>query len=63
MREGDRLRERMTAAGVELPHEMVDLVVAAAGPMITALEDLVALAPADVEPFTPARRLPDDAAG
>ncbi len=52
----------MTAVGVDLPAEIVDLVIAAGGATITALDDVVAHAPADVEPFVPARRLPDDAA-
>jgi len=63
MREAEDLRQRMIAAGVDLPAEIIDMVVIAAGPMVTSLEDLVALAPEGIEPFTPARRLPDDAAG
>ncbi len=59
----ERLRERMAAAGVELPAELVDLIVMAAGPMITSLDALLALDLGDLEPFSPARRLPDDAAG
>ncbi len=63
MREAEGLRQRMIAAGVDLPAELVDVVVMAAGPMVTSLEDLIALAPEGIEPFTPVRRLPDDAAG
>jgi hypothetical protein len=51
----------MAAAGVELPGALADLVVAAAGPMITSLDDLAAVPLDDLEPFAPARRLPDDA--
>ncbi len=58
----ERLRARMAAAGVELPPELIDVVAMAAGPMITSLDALVALDLADLEPFSPARRLPDDAA-
>src|SRR5437667_11399478 len=58
----ERLRARMAAAGVELPPELIDVVAMAAGPMITALDALLALDLGDLEPFSPARRLPDDAA-
>ena len=58
----ERLRARMAAAGVELPPELIDVVAMAAGPMITALDALLALYLGDLEPFSPARRLPDDAA-
>ena len=58
----ERLRARMAAAGVELPRELIDVVAMAAGPMITALDALLALDLGDLEPFSPARRLPDDAA-
>jgi len=58
-----RLRERMAAAGIELPAELVDVIVMAAGPMITSLDALLALDLGALEPFSPARRLPDDAAG
>jgi len=57
-----RLRERMAAAGIELPAELVDVIVMAAGPMITSLDALLALDLGDLEPFSPSRRLPDDAA-
>jgi len=63
MQATERLRERMAAAGVELPPELVDVIVMAAGPMITSLDALLALDLGDLEPFSPARRLPDDAAG
>ena len=58
-----RLRERMAAAGIELPAELVDVIVMAAGPMITSLDALLALDLGALEPFSPSRRLPDDAAG
>jgi hypothetical protein len=58
----ERLRERLVAAGVDLPAEVVELVVVTTGPMVTALDDLAALALDDCEPFCPSRRLPDDAA-
>ena len=63
MQATERLRERRAAAGVELPPELVDVIVMAAGPMITSLDALLALDLGDLEPFSPAWRLPDDAAG
>ena len=45
----------MGAAGVDLPPELVDIVVRTAGPLITSFDELVTLAPEDVEPFSPAR--------
>jgi len=47
---------------VDLPSELADLVVMAAGPMVTSLDELAAVAVDDLEPFVPARRLADDAA-
>jgi hypothetical protein len=61
MRDGADLRRRLTAAGVDLPAELADMVVTAAGPMITSLDELATVSLDDVEPFVPARRLPDDA--
>jgi len=58
----ERLRQRMAAAGVDLPPEMIDLVIAAGGATISALDELVVLAPPDAEPFVPARQLSDDVA-
>jgi hypothetical protein len=58
-----RLRDRLHAAGVDLPAELVDVIVMAAGPMVTSLDDLAALPLDELEPFVPARRLPDDARG
>lgn len=51
----------MTAAGVDLPAGIADLVVMAAGPMITSLDELATVALDGLEPFVPARCLPDDA--
>jgi len=62
MHASERLRERMAAAGIDLPRELIDLVAMAAGPMITSLDALLSLDLSDLEPFAPARRLPDDAA-
>jgi hypothetical protein len=61
MGDGGDLRRRLLAAGVDLPEELTDVVVAAAGPMVTSLDELAAIAVGDLEPFTPARRLPEDA--
>jgi len=61
MQERDRFRERLAACGADIPPDLVDIVLLAAGPMVTSLDALVALDLADVEPFIPARRLPLDA--
>jgi hypothetical protein len=58
MDDAERLRQRLAAAGAEIPSEIVDLVVIAAGPLVTALDDLVTLDLADVEPFTPGLLVP-----
>ena len=63
MQPGERLRARMAAAGIELPPELAEIVITAAGAMVTALDDLVGVAPENVEPFDPVARLPEDAAG
>ena len=62
MQESERLRERMTAAGIDLPPELIDVVAMVAGPMVTSLDALLALDLSGLEPFSPERRLPDDAA-
>ena len=62
MQVSERLRQRMAAAGVELAPEVIDVVVMAAGPMVTSLDALLAIDLSGVEPFAPAERLPDDAA-
>ena len=62
MEASERLRRRMVAAQVELPPELVDVVTTAAGLMIASLDALLTLDLGDLEPFLPARRLPDDAA-
>jgi hypothetical protein len=54
MGEAERLRERLAAAGAEIAPEIVELVVAAAGALVTSLDDLGALDLGDVEPFTAA---------
>src|SRR5207245_25857 len=59
--QASELRERMAAAGIELPPELIDVVATAAGLMITSLDALLSLDLGDLEPFSPARRLPDDA--
>ena len=58
----DAFRQRLAAAGVDLPAELVELVAMFAGPMVTALDDLTRVDLGGLEPFCPARRLPDDAA-
>jgi hypothetical protein len=60
MTDAERLRDRLAAVGVDLPPEIVELVVVTTGPMATALDDLAALPFGDCEPFCP-RRLADDA--
>jgi hypothetical protein len=62
MSDVERLRERLVAAGVDLPAEVIELVVVTTGPMVTALDDLAALPLNGCEPFCPSRQLPDDAA-
>ena len=62
MGDGGDFRRRLTAAGVDLPTELVDVVVATAGPMITALDALASLPLDGLEPFAPERRLSADAA-
>ena len=61
MSDVERLRERLVAAGVDLPAEIIELVVVTTGPMVTALDELAALPLDDCEPFCASRRLPDDA--
>jgi hypothetical protein len=61
VRDLERFRQRLAAAGVDLPPEVADLVAMLAGPMVTALDDLAALDLADLEPFSPALRLAADA--
>jgi hypothetical protein len=61
MSDVERLRERLVAVGVDLPAEIIELVVVTTGPMATALDELAVLPLEDCEPFCPSRRLPDDA--
>ena len=55
MQQTEQLRQRMAAAGVELPPGLVEVVVLAAGPMITSLDGLLTLELDGLEPFVPAR--------
>ncbi len=57
----DDFRQRLVAAGVQLPDEVLPLLAVIAGPMVTALDALTALDLGDVEPFDPARVLVGDA--
>jgi hypothetical protein len=62
MRDAESLRERLVAARVELPEEILQIVVMAAGPLITALDELIALDLGTDEPFMAGQRLSEDAA-
>jgi hypothetical protein len=57
----ERFRTRLTAAGADVPDELLGLVLAMAGPLVTAIDALAALDFGDVEPFVPSRRLVEDA--
>ncbi|HEV7732503.1 MAG TPA: hypothetical protein VGR62_10100 [Candidatus Binatia bacterium] len=57
----DGFRQRLLAAGVQLPDAVVPMIAVLAGPMVTALDALAALDLGDVEPFDPARMLVRDA--
>ena len=57
----ERLRRRLAAVEADIPEPLVELVVATAGPLLTQQERLADLDLGDLEPFCPARRLPDDA--
>ena len=61
MRDGEDLRRRLGAVGVELPAEITALVTKAAGMLLGALDDLLVLDVGDAEPFDPTLRLPADA--
>jgi hypothetical protein len=61
MRDGEDLRRRLGAVGVELPTEIIELVAKAAGVLLGALDDLLVLDVGDAEPFDPGLRLPADA--
>jgi hypothetical protein len=61
MTDADRLRLRLTAAGATIPEDVLAVVAAMAGAMLTAHERLAELDLGEHEPFSPARRLPDDA--
>ena len=73
-RAGDRLRglplgmagspslgERLAAAGLDLPAELVPLIEQRLAPVLASFDALAALDLGDAEPFVPARRLVDDA--
>ena len=59
----ERFRRQLAAAGAAIPAELVDLIVTMAGPLLSLQEQLADLDLGDLEPFCPARRLPDDATG
>jgi len=61
MTETERLRQRLAAAGAEIPDALVELITAMAGPLLGAQDRLVELDLGTVEPFSPATRLVDDA--
>jgi hypothetical protein len=62
MNDQERFGQRLAAAGAEVPDELVGLVSGVGGPLVLAIDHLLALDLGDTEPFLPARRLPDDAA-
>ena len=62
MTELERLRRRLAAVDAAIPDELVEVIAAMAGAMLTAQQRLAALDFGDAEPFCPARRLVDDAA-
>jgi hypothetical protein len=55
-------RQRLEAAGVHLPDDVVPLVAVVAGPLVTALDALATLDLGDAEPFVPTPTLVRDAA-
>jgi len=55
----DLVRQRLVAAGVRLPDGLLDLLAAAATPLLEALDQLAASAPRDVEPFRADRLVRD----
>ena len=57
----ERLRRRLVAVGAEVAAPFVELILATAGPLLSEQERLADLDLGDLEPFCPARRLPDDA--
>jgi hypothetical protein len=58
----ERFRQRVLAAGADIPDEIVPVVATLAGPLVMQQEALTRLDLGDVEPFVPALRLPADAA-
>jgi hypothetical protein len=63
MTDRERFRRRLADAGAAIPAELVDLIATVAGPLLSLHEQLADLDLGDVEPFCPARQLPDDATG
>ena len=55
------LRERLAAAGLDLPAALVPVIEQRLVPVLASLEALAALDLGDAEPFSPTRRLVDDA--
>ncbi|MFN8543891.1 MAG: hypothetical protein U0807_06770 [Candidatus Binatia bacterium] len=62
MTDVDDLRARLSAAGVDLPADVIPFVAPLLGALIQGLDLLVTLDLGDVDPFVPARQLVDDAA-
>jgi len=54
------LRERLAAAGLDLPADLVPVIEQRLAPLLASLDALAALDLGDTEPFSPARRLVDD---
>ena len=61
MTDSNDLRRRLAAVGAVIPDELIDVVAAMAGPMLAAHERLTELDLGECEPFSPYRRLVDDA--
>jgi hypothetical protein len=57
----ETLRNRLSAAGVNLPEDLTEAILLSAGPLVGALDELATLDLGDVEAFCPACRLPADA--
>lgn len=57
----DLFRQRLTAADVQLPDDMLPLLAIVAGPLFTALDALATLDLADAEPFVATPTLVRDA--
>jgi hypothetical protein len=57
----DGFRQRLAAAGIRLPDEMLPLLAIVAGPLVTALDELATLDLGDAEPFVATPTLVRDA--